>query len=191
MNATNQAHTKKERIRKEIREKLNKQDDAQRLRKSSLIKIKLFRLAEFKRAEYVMFYLSTDTEVQTQSMITEAQKIGKKTLVPKILQRERRMIASLIEDVDEELSLGPYGIRQPKGRYTREIPSDKIDLVIVPGLAFDKCGRRLGRGGGYYDKFLANLAKETPRIGLAFDFQVLSSLPSLSHDISLTRVISA
>lgn len=186
------AKAEKERIRKEIIEKLNKQDDTQRLRKSSLIKIKLFRLAEFKRAVYVMFYLSTETEVQTLAMITESrEKFGKKILVPKILQRERRMIASLIEDFEQELSLGPYGIRQPKDQYTREIPSDKIDLVVVPGLAFDKCGRRLGRGGGYYDKFLANLAQLTPRIGLAFDFQVLSSLPSLSHDISLTRVISA
>lgn len=186
-------HTKakKAQIRKEIKQKLNKQTNAQRLRKSCLIKNKLFNLAEFKRAEYVMFYIAKAEEVQTQLMITEAQKIGKKILVPVILKEKRRMIASLVEDFEKEISLGSYGIRQPQTKYIREAPAKKIDLVLVPALAFDREGRRLGRGGGYYDRFLADLAVRTPRIGLAFDFQILKNLPFLSHDISVTRVISA
>lgn len=181
----------KSRIRKEIKEKLNKQNDTQRLRKSKLIQKKLFQLAEFKRAEFVMFYVADENEVQTHSMIAEAQKIGKKILVPKILMREKRIIASVLENIEEELSPGPYGIKQPKSKYTREIPSEKIDLAVVPGLAFDKAGHRLGRGGGYYDKFLAGLPEDAARIGLAFDFQLLDDLPFLSHDISVTKVISA
>ena len=165
----------KERIRKEIKQKLSKQNKAQRLRKSLLIEKELFSLAELQRAEYIMWYLATEVEVQTDSMIARAQKIGKKILVPKILWREKAMIASLTEDLDQELTLGPYAIRQPKDQYIREIPSEKIDLVIVPGLAFDRRGKRLGRGGGYYDRFLCKLSAATPRIGLAFNFQVLDN----------------
>lgn len=184
--------TSKSEIRKEIREKLNKQSATQRLRKSRLIKQKLFELAEFKRAEYVLFYIATDKEVETRFMITEAKKFGKKIVVPMVLKGEKkRMIASLITDLKTETSLGPYGILQPKKQYKRQVPRERIDLVVVPGLAFDKQGHRLGRGGGYYDKFLATLPALIPRIGLAFDFQVIKSLPFFSHDISVTRVISA
>ena len=181
----------KPRIRKEIKEKLNKQTDAQRLRKSSLIKNKLFKLAEFKRAQSVMFYVAQEREVETRLMIVEAQNFGKKVLVPVILMREKRIVASLIDDLTNELSPGPYGILQPKRQYLREVSPENIDLVVIPGLAFDQQGHRLGRGGGYYDKFLRRLPLNIPRIGLAFDFQVLEDLPALSHDISVTKVISA
>lgn len=196
-------------VRKELKEELNKQNNTQRLRKSRLIKEKLFRLAEFKKAEYVMFYIATNKEVQTDFMIAEARKIGKKIVVPVILKGEkilpapldskhqtglkgrRRIIASLLEDSEKELEIGPYGILQPQSRYIREMPAEKIDLVVVPGLAFDKNGRRLGRGGGYYDEFLASLPLAIPRIGLAFDFQLIKDIPVLSHDVCVTRVISA
>ena len=181
----------KPRIRKEIKEKLNKQNNTQRLHKSRLVKDKLFNLAEFKKAEYVMFYIAKNNEVQTDFMIAEAKTIGKKIVVPVTLKKEKRIIASLVEDFEKELTLGPYGISQPQNKYIREISSEKIDLVVVPGLAFDQRGNRLGRGGGYYDKFLASLPARIPRIGLAFDFQVLNDLPFLSHDVSVTKVISA
>ncbi|MFC1631009.1 5-formyltetrahydrofolate cyclo-ligase [Candidatus Omnitrophota bacterium] len=182
---------RKEKIRKEIKEQLNKQSDAQRLRKSNRIKQKLFQLAEFKRADHVMFYLATAEEVQTRAMIKAAQGLGKKILVPKVLRKEKRMIATLVADFEKELTTGPFGIEQAKDQYTREIPGTSIDLVVVPGLAFDQQGRRLGRGGGYYDKFLSGLSEDTPRVGLAFDFQVLKNLPTLPHDTLLTKVISA
>lgn len=179
-------------IRREIREKLGKQSSTQRLHKSRLIKKELFNLAEFKKAKYVMFYIAKKEEVETDFMITAAQKTGKKIVVPAVLGRERRMVASLTEDFEKkELTLGPYGILQPQDRDIDEVPAEKIDLVVVPALAFDKQGNRLGRGGGYYDKFLAGLPTAIPRIGLAFDFQVLKNLPVLSHDISVTKVISA
>lgn len=181
----------KPKIRKEIKDKLNKQKDTQRLRKSHLIKEKLFNLAEFKRAKCVMFYVATDKEVETEFMITAAKNFGKEIVVPTILVREKRMIASFIKDLKTELAPGPYGILQPKRECLRPAPGSKIDLVVVPGLAFDRQGRRLGRGRGYYDKFLASLSAHIPRIGLAFDFQVLKDLPAFSHDISVTKVISA
>ncbi|MFH1245848.1 MAG: 5-formyltetrahydrofolate cyclo-ligase [Candidatus Omnitrophota bacterium] len=181
----------KKRIRKEIRGKLSKQDDTQRLQKSNLIKEKLFKLAEFKQAKCVMFYIAKDKEVETQFMIDGAKKLGKKIAVPAVLTEEKRMTAALVGDLGKELCLGPYGVLQPKPGSIREIPHEKIDLVIVPGIAFDKQGIRVGRGAGYYDRFLAGLPCAVPRIGLAFSFQVLDSLPALSHDIPVTQVISA
>jgi len=184
----------KDSFRKEIKEKLSRQNNEQRLQKSFLIKEKFFELAEFKKAEYIMFYLATKEEVQTRLMIEEALKIGKKILVPVILKGENRIIASRIEDLKglkSQLAPGPYGILEPRNACIREVGPEKIDLAVVPGLAFDKQNRRLGRGGGYYDRFLAGLTADTPRIGLAFSFQLLETLPALSHDIPVTKVISA
>lgn len=178
-------------FRKEIKEKLDRQNNEQRLQKSFSIKEKLFQLAEFKRAEYIMFYLATKEEVQTQPMIDEALKIGKKILVPVILKGENRIIASRIEDLKGELAPGPHGILQPRDVCIRKVPPEKIDLAVVPGLAFDRQNRRLGRGGGYYDRFLVSLPADIPRIGLAFDFQLVEALPALSHDIPVTKAISA
>ena len=181
----------KSELRKELKEKLTNQNVTQRLEKSRLIQEKLFNLAEFKRAEHLMFYLAMAEEVQTRAMISAAQKLGKQILVPVIFKEEKRMIASLIKDLNKEVGLHTFGFDQPQPQFIREMPPERIDLILVPGLAFDQQGRRLGRGGGYYDRFLANLPAHTPRIGLAFDFQILTSLPFLPHDISVTKVISA
>ncbi len=181
----------KDSFRKEIKEKLDRQNNKQRLQKSFLIKKKFFELAEFKRAKQVMFYLATKEEVQTHLMIEEALKIGKKISVPVILKGENRIIASQIEDSKTDLVPGPYGILRPRDECIREVPPEKINLVVVPGLAFDRQNRRLGRGGGYYDKFMASLPADIPRIGLAFDFQLVETLPALSHDIPVTKLISA
>lgn len=178
-------------IRKEIKKKLRQQNNTQRLRKSRTIKDKLFALTEFKKANYVMFYVATEEEVQTQKMISAAQKIGKQILVPVIFKGDKTIKVSLVENINRDLSQGPYGIMQPKPDNIREVPIEKIDLVIVPGLAFDQHGNRLGRGGGYYDRFLANLSHKVARIGLAFNFQLLEKLSVVSHDIPVTKVISA
>ena len=181
----------KQRIRKEIKEQLINQNNARRLRKSLLIKEKFFKLAEFKKAEWVMFYIAKKEEVKTEFMITAALEIGKKIVVPVILMEEKRMIPAEIKDLKTKMTAGPYGVLQPQNGYIREVQREKIELVVVPGIAFDRVGNRLGRGGGYYDRFLSSLDYSVPRVGLAFDFQVLDSLPAFSHDIPVTKVISA
>jgi len=94
----------------------------------------------------------------------------------------------VLED-NAKLQKGPYGILEPVAR--KRIPLKNLDAVIVPGLAFDKKGMRLGRGKGYYDRFLNTLPERVMSIGLAFRFQILPSVPSLSHDMGVNRIISA
>lgn len=181
----------KEAIRKGILAKQAKLSNHERKRKSSQISAKLFLRPEFKKAKAVMFYVSKDDEVDTSGMIKAALKMGKEVLVPVTLRRERRLIPSRLIDYDTELAPGPYGILQPKAEFIRRVLPDQIDLVIVPGLAFDKSGNRLGRGAGYYDRFLAGVPKKIPRIGLAFDFQVLPVLPKSYYDLPVDKVLSA
>jgi 5-formyltetrahydrofolate cyclo-ligase len=183
---------KKKKIREEVLKKLENHKEEERLHKSSKIAKKLFLLKEFLKAKTVLFYLSFDGEVDTLRMIRDTIKQGKKVAVPVILREKREMFPSLLKDLDAELKIGPYGVLHPKEEYIRPIPPEIIDLVIVPGLAFDEAGNRLGRGMGYYDRFLSRLPKDVSTVGLAFDFQVIDDFPPLEpHDLSVSKVLFA
>lgn len=180
---------KKKRIRQELLKKLRSQDKEQRRLKSEKIKGRLYAHEKFKEADTVMFYISEDFEVDTEQMIRDSLKSGKKIAVPITVVSQNKLIASLLIDFDKELSKGPYGILQPKSDFVRPVPLRKIDLIIVPGVAFDSRGYRLGRGTGYYDRFLSNIPENALTIGLAFDFQLVDNIPTSSHDIAVKEII--
>lgn len=181
----------KHRIRKAIKEKIKQCSELDKSCKSGIIKDKLFSEEVFKKAKTVMFYVSLKDEVSTISMIDEAIRAGKRTCVPVILKEEKRLIAGEVKDRARDLESQHFGIYQPKTGHVREVPLEDIDLVVVPGVAFDRNNVRLGRGHGYYDRFLCGLPDKAKTIGLAFDFQVVDHLPKDSHDIPVWKTISA
>lgn len=177
--------TKKE-IRSKILLKLKNQKEAEREKKSKIITDKLFRSLVFRQAKIVMFFISFGGEVDTKDMIKKAKKIGKIVAVP--VCRARRILPCIL-DGRMLFRKGPYGVNEPA--IQKLINLEDLDLVIVPGLAFDKKGNRLGRGKGYYDYFLDKLTDKSRSIGLAFDFQILPVVPTTSRDVSVHKVIFA
>ncbi|MBN1794994.1 MAG: 5-formyltetrahydrofolate cyclo-ligase [Candidatus Omnitrophica bacterium] len=178
-------------IRNRIKHKLLNQTEAERKRKSSVIQNRLLESDEFRKAHTVMVYVSTDGEVMTDGVIQRSLDLRKRVGVPVTVIEEKRLVVSLLEDPEKELVRGPYGILQPATPYIKPITPEEIDLIVAPGIAFDVHGNRLGRGAGYYDRFLETVPKDTPVIGFAFDFQVLPELPLLPHDVPVTKVLSA
>ena len=178
-------------IRKNIKERIRSYSELEKSKKSDIIKDRLFEEEEFRRAEVIMFYVSLKDEVSTLSMIDEAIETGKRVCVPVILKEDKRLIAGEIKDRRRDLESQHFGIYQPRPGHVKEVPLEDIDLVVVPGIAFDKDNVRLGRGHGYYDRFLCGLPEKTKAIGLAFDFQVVDKLPKDSHDIPVSKTISA
>jgi len=177
----------KQKIRNTILMKLKTQKEENRNKKSAQLKNKLFRNRVFKKAKTVMFYMPFGGEVDTVDMIRSAQKIGKIVVVP-VCGKNRMMSPCVLKDKGTLLR-GPYGIREPALKKPVNLKS--LDLVIVPGLAFDKQGRRLGRGKGYYDRFLSRISQHSISIGLAYDFQILPSIPTTEYDIDVHKVIFA
>lgn len=172
--------------------RLKKQNEVERLKRSFQIHKKLFSLPEFVKAKLILFYLSFGGEVETHRMIDKAISLGKKVAVPVINRRDKKFTPSLFCGCGCDLEVGPYGIYQPKPERVRNVPLNKIDLIVVPAVAFDLKGNRIGRGVGYYDRFLNSLPKRIPSVGLAFDFQVLGRIPAVeSHDFSVDRVLQA
>ncbi|MCA9407163.1 MAG: 5-formyltetrahydrofolate cyclo-ligase [Candidatus Omnitrophica bacterium] len=181
----------KEELRQKVYNLLRKQKEEERLAKSLIIQSKLFNMLEFQKAKVILFYVSFDGEVNTLEMIKLAQEMGKKIGVPRIDQKNKRIIPSLLEQSIEKLSKGPYGIKQPTKDQGEPLEHHELSLVVVPGVAFDKQNNRLGRGGGYYDRFLSELPSNIPSFGLAFDFQLMENLPGIQkHDQPVSAVIT-
>ena len=178
-------------IRAKILNLLRSQKEEDRLKKSKVIQKKIFKTSEFKKAKTVLFYASFDGEVETFDMMKQAQRLGKRIILPIIKKDQKKLILSLVKNLEKELVSGPYGIKEPLGSFTRPVDLEEIDLAIVPGIAFDKANNRLGRGAGYYDRMLCKIPSRIPAFGLAFDFQILSSLPHQEkHDVPVSRVVS-
>jgi len=134
-----------------------------------------------------MFYISFCGEVETRMMIKKAQNLGKIVAVP--VCSGAKAVTPCRLTPDAQLVRGRYSVCEPAVR--KPISLEDLDLVIVPGIAFDKKGNRLGRGKGCYDYFLKALPKRIPAIGLAYDFQILPSVPATKRDIGVDGIVFA
>jgi len=180
---------KKENIRKRILSLRNSQSIFQAITKSRRIKQKLFTLPEFVRAKTILFYVSTKDEVETKNMIKEALNLGKRVVVPISDVKNKKLILSELKNLDE-LEPGAFNILEPKKQFFRPVSPEDIDLVIVPGVAFDERGNRIGYGMGFYDRFLRSLKKRVPVVGLAYDFQIVDNIPVDDKDVTVDKAVS-
>ena len=170
-------------LKEEMLGKINLLSIDEVLEKSRQIENSLFGLEHYIKSKTVMYFVSFNNEVYTHEMIKKA--LGNKTVVvPKVSQHE--IEPSLIIDF-ENLIPGKFGILEPIE--TMRIAYKNIDLVLVPGIAFDLDGHRIGYGFGYYDKFLKKVPKAV-KIGLAFDFQVVDIIPRETHDVPVDLIVT-
>jgi len=167
---------------------LKEQNKEECLRKSLWIAEQFWQLPVIQRAQSILFYASMPGEVDTLAMIEKAIFSGKRVALPIVEQNQRKLIPTLISSM-EDVHRGTYGIAEPYLDPNKAITPEDLDAVIVPGLAFDKQRNRLGRGAGYYDRFLGALPKSVTTVGLAFDFQLTESLPTQAHDVRLHQII--
>ncbi len=179
----------KKSLREEMRSKLLSQSPEERAAKSRLIRGKLFKEALFKKAACVCFYVSLPTEVDTSAIIDDALVMGKRVVVPLSDLENKEVKLYQIKD-RSDLREGAWRVLEPIPEKTRAVAAEEVDCVIVPGIAFDKRNNRLGRGRGFYDRFLQAFGAETPKIGLAFSFQVVQEVPHESHDVPLDLILT-
>jgi 5-formyltetrahydrofolate cyclo-ligase len=158
--------------------------------KSGRIVESLLGLDIFLATRTVLAYVHFRSEVETLGLIHAclARRIG--VAVPLTLVREKRLVPYLLEDPDTDLRPGYCRIPEPVAERLKQLPASVIDAVIVPGSVFDLAGGRLGYGGGFYDRFLAEEAPQATRIGLAFEVQVVECLPLQPHDQRLHYLVT-
>jgi len=178
----------KEELRKEgirIRKNL---PERELLDKSKQIKKRLYKMKEFQQASTILFYVSYDNEVYTHDMIKERLSNRKNVIVP-ITDMKNHCLTPSKLDGWEDLESSVYSILEPKKNCIHEVSLNEIDLILVPGVVFDESGNRIGHGMGYYDKLLKN-SKNACHIGLAFEVQIVDSIPAEEHDVKVDKIIT-
>ncbi len=134
--------------------------------------------------------MSLPAEVDTHPMIERALRMGKRVVVPRVDLENKALKLYLITNLQSDLEEGTFGVMEPRLHKARPVDRREIHSVIVPGLAFDRTHHRLGRGAGFYDRFLGELGPSASKIGLAFSFQVVPTLPHESHDTTVDWVLT-
>ncbi len=157
---------------------------------------KLINLPEYQTASVVMWYVDCRSEVRTRQNLTSILQSDKKIVAPYCTQDEfskPKLGLWLLQDMNE-LRPGKWDILEPpKQRWQetgKQIQVEQLDLIVVPGVGFDRQGGRLGNGAGYYDRLLAKVRKDALLVGIAFESQLLESITMDEHDIFMDKVIT-
>lgn len=189
--ATTDFPTIKTQLREQARKNRVAQPDKDEVSKQ--IVAACMAMPEYAAARTVMFYVDAGSEVRTRHDLPAALASGKRVVVPYCIVETNELGLFLLEDMSE-LVEGAYRILEPKPEL-RELPQkrvrpEELDLVMVPGTAFDPSGGRMGQGKGYYDRLLANARPDAPLVALAFECQMFPSIPLAPHDVSMDQVVT-
>jgi 5-formyltetrahydrofolate cyclo-ligase len=164
-----------------------------RQQKSAVIQSRLLSLPEFTASRTVALFVSCRSEVLTESIIRAALSLGKVTALPITDLARKQLLLSRITDYDADLAPGTWGILEPKPDRISPVTPDELDLVIAPGAVFDRQGRRIGYGGGFYDGLLKSMTvrKLAIALALAFALQIVDEVPfDPSHDEPVDIIIT-
>lgn len=179
----------KNELMKEYRAKRSLMDCQLRERESEAVCEKLQQLPEWIAAKHVMIYLSAGEELATLNLVTRLlQEKKKEVYVPFVVDKEKGIAVSKLTDF-AHLVPGTFRILEPRPQYRDAADPSILDLVIVPGIVFDRRGGRIGYGHGYYDRFLKKT--KAAKIGLAFEFQVLAEIPQSPMDVRVDSIVTA
>ncbi|MFD1394287.1 5-formyltetrahydrofolate cyclo-ligase [Kroppenstedtia eburnea] len=141
----------------------------------------------YQEAEKILFYMPHKGEVDLRPLMELGWREGKQVVLPRSLPRTRELELYRIESF-RDVAQGTYGIREPVPTAGNRVAPEEVELVVVPGVGFDKAGYRLGYGGGYYDRFFAGPGGDAIRIGAAYSFQWVSTVYPEPHDQPLNGV---
>lgn len=174
-------------LRKDMKMLLKNMTEEDYCKYSSEIKEKLISSHQWYEAKTIGITISTDREVDTRLIIEEGWKQNKTIVVPKCIPEKKQLVFYKITSFSE-VEDSFYSLKEPITAITSQVDKANIDLIIVPGLIYDKEGYRVGFGGGYYDRYLKNYHGDT--IALAFKFQITGHVPKEDHDIPVGKIIS-
>ena len=178
----------KSEIRKRIISLRNSLTEEELKKANNIITDKVINSDFYKNAKSIFIYISFGSEVNTIDIINNALKCNKEIYVPKTNKMKKEMEAIRIHNLDN-MSVDKWGILEPNN-VDENLIGTKFDLIIMPGVAFDKGGNRIGYGGGYYDKYISKYQHKTTLLALAYNIQIVESIESDEHDIKVDCIIA-
>jgi 5-formyltetrahydrofolate cyclo-ligase len=178
-------------IRKNMASMIGKLSKTEIAANTTQIEERLFDFANFLESKIALLYIGHAGEVSTDAIIKRTYDLGKIVVLP-LVTAGPKIDSQLykIDDFDRDMKPGPNGLPLPDPGRCRPVPIDCIDIAIIPGIAFDEKGGRIGVGDGYYDRLIPSLPITTRKVALAFDSQVIAQVPTESHDKFVDIIIT-
>lgn len=188
-------------LRKKIRQKLVEENQNQKEveKKSFYAQENLLNLEKLKASNNILLFVSYGNEIKTETLLEEFLKSGKKVFLPRTEKDDMDFFQiSNTESIENQTEIGDFGIVVPKKNLKMLSPKEigKDFSILIPGLAFDKKGNRLGKGKGFYDKYLENVLQCKSKdnypmlVGFCYDFQIVDEVPTEKSDIPVDYVVS-
>jgi 5-formyltetrahydrofolate cyclo-ligase len=174
-------------LRKQVGADVTRMESGERAAASAQACALLAAQTLWKTAQWVLFFAPLPGELDVWPLLSEALSAAKRVALPRFVAETRTYEPCQILDPSVDVQVGQFGIREPLRRCA-PLPSTRLDLVLVPGVAFDVHGHRLGRGKGYYDRLLRGLGGTT--CGVAFDQQIVGEIPVEPHDVRVNCVLT-
>jgi 5-formyltetrahydrofolate cyclo-ligase len=181
---------KKQEIRNEMIRLITESSPDVLVAKTKAIEERLFEFANYLEARIAMLYMPIAGEVDTREIIRRSYLYNKIVVLPAFDPETYRMTLMKVDDPDKDLVPGPRGNPEPNPRRCKVVPIDCLDIAIVPGLAMDEKGGRLGSGKGYYDRLVPDLPITTRKVGLVFENQIVPAVPMEPHDKHVDIVVT-
>ncbi|ABG04285.1 5-formyltetrahydrofolate cyclo-ligase [Rubrobacter xylanophilus DSM 9941] len=147
-------------------------------------------LGEYRAAGVVLAYAGVGSELDTAGFMREVLGGGRRLVLPRVDREARRLELYEVEDPERELVPGVWGIPEPNPERARRVGLEEVEFVLVPGVAFDRRGGRLGHGAGYYDRLLGGARRLPPLVAAAFEAQIVERVPMEPHDVPVDLVVT-
>jgi len=157
---------------------------------SSRIAERVRNLPEMIRARTVSTYVSRGSEVRTMEIIRFCLTEGKVVIVPVTDKANRKLVFSELRNPEEQLEPRSFGIPEPRPESVKPVPLEEAQVILVPGVAWDLHGNRVGYGGGFYDRAINSLHADPIRIGLSYEFQIVNRIPTTSYDTRVEQIVT-
>jgi 5-formyltetrahydrofolate cyclo-ligase len=180
----------KNQIREEIAQNFAALSANEIAEKTKAIENRLFDFANFLESKITLLYVNNEHEVLTKNILKRAYDYNKIVVLPAYNTENFEMELKKVDNLEKDLVPGPRDILQPDESRCKVVPIEKIDIAIIPALALDEKGGRIGSGKGYYDRLIPRLAITTRKVALAFEAQIIPQVPIESHDKHVDIIIT-
>jgi len=182
-------HSLKNTLRKQVLERRDAMTAQEHHASTADLLMHLSSLPEWKKAKTVLLYLGIKTEFDPTPFVEAALSMEKTVALPRILKSEHRLEIRQVQSLDQDLVSGVWGLREPDPQVCPEMEPNLLDFVLVPGVAFDLQGNRMGYGAGFYDRLLSNPLLTAPRVSAFFSEQLVDQVPHEPHDLPVDILV--
>ena len=180
----------KRKLRNDVMKAVSALSENDKSNKIKLIEERLFSFANFREANIALLYISRYDKFTTTEIVKKSIASNKISVLPAFDDEKREMTLMKVDRIDKDLVIGPSGFLEPDSGHCKIVPHESIDIAVIPGLAFDEKGGRVGVGEGYYDRLIPKLPITTRKVVLAFEEQIVPLVPMESHDKYVDIIIT-